>query len=621
MRAVGSLSLVRNRFDVLTTDERIPMDRRWILSCVCLASAFVGMSCHDDADECDYKQAAYCSADATTIHRCRSGKWTPTVCDTGTACAYIDDKPVCVKYAPDSATCNLGSTKCLSQTMAAKCIDLGNGKTAWRNEICASNAQCIDGACLVNLTPAPPPVASTSIVSQRCTPDNKSVVTTRADGTVTTTSCVELVGFDAQCQTYSGGLAGCAKPKACDETFSEAGTCFGNQLRRCDMRYIVPRPIVEDCSQNGVQPPQICAVTSGKAACRATCSAPDAAAVTCSQSLATRCVASASGENVVETGASLCVDAQTQVSCNGDEVVTKACGTGETCIASLGKCIELCDSANENEVKCSASGELSICQAMGSIYGYAPTGKRHCLGDTLIQCTTTDGVYAPKKTDCNNYVHTDGTTYYAHCQSDYQGMPDYDICVPAQEGEPCNGLTSEGKCDGNTLSYCLDEDDVVVTKDCSTNTSGMTTCSVYGNYADCRRSCTASGAAQCSYNSQTEAYIVSLCAPSQVDAKALTVIDATAICLGNVLYSCDASGKTTTTDCAANGGICDTTACVYPLCSANMAPQCTAANEIVACQVHDGGEVYGISKQSVTCAPNGKCQACKDGKIVDVNGI
>ena len=81
------------------------------------------------------------------------------------------------------------------------------------------------------------------------------------------------------------------------------------------------------------------------------------------------------------------------------------------------------------------------------------------------------------------------------------------------------------------------------------------------------------------------------------------------------------SGKTTTTDCAANGGICDTTACVYPLCSANMAPQCTAANEIVACQVHDGGEVYGISKQSVTCAPNGKCQACKDGKIVDVNGI
>ena len=56
MRAVGSLSLVRNRFDVLTTDERIPMDRRWILSCVCLASAFVGMSCHDDADECDERK-------------------------------------------------------------------------------------------------------------------------------------------------------------------------------------------------------------------------------------------------------------------------------------------------------------------------------------------------------------------------------------------------------------------------------------------------------------------------------------------------------------------------------------------------------------------------------------
>lgn len=593
------------------------MDRRWILNAICLACAFAGVSCNDDEKECDYSQRDYCSADATTINRCRSGKWMPTYCDTGTSCAYVEDKPTCVAFSPETSTCTPGAVKCHGDTIASKCVDSGSGLGTWRNEVCSPAAACKDGVCVADSTPKPDPADPSSIAKQKCTDDNKGVETTFADGSVSTKSCLELVGFEADCRVYSGGLVGCSMPEVCDDVFSETGTCHENELRRCDMRFLEPRPIVEDCAQFGKDTPHVCAVTSGKAACRATCSAPDPSSIVCKDAIASRCVVSTSGVNVVETGASLCIDERTQVSCNGDTVVTKTCGDGSACVDSLGICVTLCDEAHKDEAHCDSDGNLSICQAIGTIYGYAPVGKRECLDDILVSCAEADGVYAPKRTDCNRIEHTDGNTYFAHCQTEYQGMPDYDICVPAAEGEPCNGMTAEGACDGNTLSYCLVEDDVIQTKTCDTNSDGRTVCSVYADYADCRRPCTTSGAASCSFDKSTESYIVSLCAPSQSNAASLTLVDASAICLGDILYSCDANGKTTTTNCAANGGVCDATACVYPLCSANHPSQCTAADEILACQIDENGVIRGISKQSISCAPDGKCQTCQGGKVVE----
>ncbi len=584
------------------------MNSRWLWACLIGALALLCASCEDDKN-CDSNDADYCSVDAATKNVCRSGKWVTIYCDAGTACAYVGGKPQCIVATPAEEKCVAGEKRCAADGIAISCEDLTGGATAWRYEVCDALSACKDGVCASKITPE----AENGIKSQQCAPDGKGVETVYADGTKKTQTCSELVGFDADCRTYSGGLVGCAMPQSCDESvFSESGTCFGNILRACDTRYTVARPTSSDCAQLS----QTCAVVSGKASCRDACAAPDPNDVKCDGYAASRCVADASGANVVESAESLCIGDDAQVSCAAGQAVQKTCGEGAKCIASIGQCIDLCAQSDLNAPKCDADGKLSICRAVGGIYGYVPVGKRECLGDTLITCQSADGAYSPKQTNCREYVHTDGKTYFAHCQSDYQGYGDYDVCVPAAEGESCGDMTADGVCAGSTLSYCLAEDDVIINKNCAGDSDGYTACSVYQGYADCRKPCRQEGAASCAYSSSSQSHYVQLCAPSEAAGGDLTVIEATSVCLGNTLYACDGSGKPTTADCAANGGVCDGTACAYPLCAADLQPKCTTKNELLSCQISETGEVLGLSLQTVSCSPDGTCRSCKDGKVV-----
>ena len=571
---------------------------------ICL-SACSGSGNEETSSESCVGYPNYCGNDGRTLYVCESGtEWTEQSCAVGEYCVYAEGSASCrpLGSTAEPVSCDVGVSECFSASIARRCNDDG----VWNYYVCDGEQTCQNGVCEDGLTPAEP---EKSGISQVCGADGKSIETTTADGKKTTASCLSLVGYETSCRTFANGLVGCEQPTSCGGAFSEAGSCAGSRRMYCNTDYITPKPETEDCAVVG----KVCAVVADHAVCLPTCSTPDNAAVSCTaDGLVSRCVASEDGKNVTEAAQSLCIDEKTSVTCADGQTQTSSCAADESCLAQTGTCSQLCSKEQVDEGICDDSGNLFICRAVADRYAYVAVGRRECLSDTLVSCqkNTDTEKYEVKSTNCLEYVHTDGTKYPSHCHNDYQ-YPDMDVCVPIEEGEPCGDVTNDGRCDGNVLSYCIEVDNVLSTGSCGSGTL----CSVYADFADCRTSCSSRGYATCSVDSSGTGYVVSLCAPDQ-NNEALSLVEGTAVCMDNILYSCDESGKATTVDCTANGGVCEVSSCVYPACSVEQTPQCTNDGAVLSCQIDAQGKVLGTSVQSVSCTPDGVCSRCENGAVV-----
>lgn len=571
---------------------------------ICL-SACSGSGDEETSPESCVGYPNYCGNDGRTLYVCESGAaWTAQPCAVGEYCVYAEGSASCrpLGSTAEPSSCDVGVSECFSQSMARRC----NADGFWNYYVCDGLQTCQNGICEAVLTPDAPEKGG---ISQVCGADGKSIETTTADGKTTTASCLSLVGYETSCRTFANGLVGCEQPTACGGAFSEEGACAGTRRMYCNTDFITPRPEIEDCAISD----RVCAVVADKAVCLSSCTASDDAAVSCTDDdLVSRCVTSEGGKNVTQSAPSLCIDENTSVTCAGGNTQTSSCADGESCLAQTGTCSKMCSKEQVGEGICDDSGNLFICRAVAERYAYVAVGRRECLDDTLVSCQKNDETqkYDIKSTNCLEYVHTDGTKYPSHCHNDYQ-YPDMDVCVPIAEGDPCGDITNAGRCDGNVLSYCIEVDNVLSTGACGSGTI----CSVYADFADCRTSCSNMGFATCRMDSSGMGYVVSLCAPDQND-ETLSLIDGTAVCMGDILYSCDENGKTTTVDCTANGGVCEVSACVYPACSIDQAPQCTHEGTILSCQINAQGKVLGTSVQSVSCTPDGACSRCENGVVV-----
>ena len=549
----------------------------------------------EDAPECDYIDAARCSADGKGILSCDGKRWVESPCGAGLACANIGSGVYCVDEAALSV-CVPGTTHCYDGGVLQTCSAQGR----WEFSACGTNMACRNGVCrevssvTVPDDPAIPddPVV-TEVVTVRC--NGADVEYVDAEGGVKRMTCLEDVGFAGRCETFSNGLAGCALPSGCDEAFSQAGTCAGERRLWCDARYIVPKPSVDDCAASGGH----CVVDGGAAYCVKACSA---SALSCTKVDGVEQVAScrefgnASG---LRTGISLCASESMAVSCANGAVVEAACAQDEACYDSVGRCAPKCSEADLDKVMCRADGEVLQCQKIFEGYAYVSVGRRHCLGDLLVQCAEGQDGYALKEVDCSAY-EKDGEVIAGICVTDYNYYEDMDICLADVEGQPCGSLTNDGICDGNILRYCDDTYHLASEADCSKNKDGFNTCSVYEGFADCRQKCAKAGAASCSYSESYEGYLVTLCAPD-AQTGATVEINGASVCLGDSLYSCDAEGKTAITDCAAFGGRCDVDACVYPACRLSEDAVCLAGGGGLSCSVREDGSVAGMMIDKKMC--------------------
>ena len=562
-------------------------------------------ACSDD-EECTHRDMAVCTEDGQGVKYCLNGKWHISECVSGTSCVSVDDMVQCFDISGFDAlpNCQPGMQNCVGAVVQI-CTDEGK----WRYEMCPSGQSCQNGQCSGTVNPQPgdpnPPKTYHGIATRECGEDGKSIVTTNADGSQSSALCLDLVGFDTQCEAYSNGHVGCAMPDSCNELFSEAGTCMGSRLFGCDTRYIKPRPYEMDCAAMG----GTCSVYGGVAECRESCDEVSDFSCTASgdDELVQKCEA-ISGQNVRISGMTLCKDDATVLSCENGQIQERGCSEGAKCFEAFNQCVMICTEEQVGDRICSDSGEVIECQPIASGYAYLSHGMRHCDGDMLYRCEKQeDESYLLKSADCANY-DKDGTIIHGKCISDYQGYPDVDMCIGGVEGDPCGDLTAEGRCNGNTLEYCDEDYEVAVQSECTGSV-----CSVYAGYADCRAECDASGNAACTYVEDYEQYILSLCVPDD-DNGTLTRVDGTSICLGDVLYECDAQGETKTTNCAINGGRCDSNACVYPACALDARYACFADNAILACSVDETGLVTGSTLETMVCS-GGACQVCQDGEL------
>ena len=573
----------------------------------------------DDSPECSAIDAPHCSPDGKGILTCEDGRWVNAPCDSGLACANIGSGVLCVDESAISV-CLPGTTHCYDGGILQTCSVDGH----WEFRACGTNMACRNGVCrevITHVTPGgevPTDPDTPDVPTDPDTPDVPTDPDTPEDpvsgsmtvrcngpdveyvdeeGAVTRLTCMEDVGFAGQCEAFGSGLAGCALPSACDDAFSVAGTCAGDRRLWCDERYIVPKPSVEDCAVQGAR----CAMDAGAAYCVKACSA---SGFSCSKSGDVEMVAGCreyDGISGSRTAASLCEDAATAVTCVNGAVVETACGADEACYDSLGICAPKCESSDAGSVMCRADGAVLLCQKIYEGYAYVSVGRRHCKGDTLIQCAENDGAYALREVDCTAY-EKEGAIIVGTCVTDYNYYEDMDICLANVEGDPCGDLTNDGICDGNILKYCDDTYHLASSSDCSKNKDGFNTCSVYEGYADCRKSCKTSGAAACSYQPSYEAYLVTLCAPD-AQSGSLVEIEGSSICLGESLYACDADGNTMIKDCTADGGRCDVDRCVYPACRLSEDAVCLVSGGGLSCEVHEDGHVVGTTIDKDMCKP------------------
>ena len=550
-----------------------------------------------------------CGTNGRILWICESSEWQSNPCGEDMLCAYTEKGASCVQGQAVQANCGKEGVKlCTSGGLLQVCQKDGS----WRFTVCDATQICQNGSCVDSgVTPVEPKPELKGIARQQCSTDGKSVETVDSDGNITSQTCLDLVGFETQCKTYKTGHAGCELPESCNDVFSEDGTCVGDDiLLGCDMDYVIPQPFEQSCQSLG----QICRSNHGKSSCMTRCNQPGSS-FSCMESegleLVSHCI-SLGSDNVLETGTSLCSDDHTSVSCMNGTVNETTCENGETCVANLGICSKLCQQSDLNQVICDSDGYVFQCQAVSDMYVYVSMGKRHCLDDILITCPETNTGYELKETNCRTYMHN-GELIECSCQMDYM-YPDMDGCVPVVQGDSCNGEKESGHCEGNELVYCVEEDDALVRTNCAQDQDGYSICSQYAGFSDCRRSCSTAGNATCSLSSDGESYYVNLCAPDENNGT-LTMIEGDGVCLGNVLYSCDASGTPISKDCSANGGICDASRCVYPACSKVTAPVCMMDDALLSCQMDENGLMIGMTMQTVSCDANGNCIKCENGSV------
>ncbi|MCL2326444.1 MAG: hypothetical protein FWC40_08140, partial [Proteobacteria bacterium] len=404
-----------------------------------IVSVFLLTGCHGES-ACDDDEPARCGEDAAKRVTCESGRWKVTECEEGRRCVNTVQGAVCLSGGPDAQGCVPGTTQCSGKGLIQTC-----GQDAeWVFTVCANGGTCVDGACVDGGGTLPGDAEH--VIARRCGADGKSIDDVYVDR-VRNTSCLELTGFETTCETYRYGLVGCAWPGACNDTFSEGGTCIGDTLAFCDMAFLQPRPGVIDCTARG----SICATRHHKAQCARTCEAPSASPVCVSAagvSRVERCVAHGEG-HVVESGMRLCLDETTSATCDGQDVIQARCDAGETCLAELGYCTQVCTAEVEGSLRCfegltvlgTPFARLQQCQALaGGGFAFVDVGSRHCLGDeTLAICAKGDDSYAIREVDCGNYVTQNGVVP-ARCVTDYGGYPDYDVCFPRTQGPPCGSI-------------------------------------------------------------------------------------------------------------------------------------------------------------------------------------
>ncbi len=554
----------------------------------CALLALSVAACDDKSDKLCDENATACNADGTSLLTCKTGEWIETACESK-ACVFSTQGAICLDKSK-TEFCTPNESGCTEAGLVKKC----GADLRWHYTVCDAGMTCKNGSCVEGEGPN----ISVDDAERTCSADGRGIDYKTESGIVTR-SCFEETGIDSMCVTYSNGLVGCSKPAACTDVFSEAGTCIGNRLAYCDLRYTNERPELVDCLSLG----KVCATIDGKANCHDICEAnePEFSCTKSDDIEYVKHCAKVDGSPLRDVQMSLC-DGNTAVTCSNGSIKRTTCPSGSQCVASLGTCVATCSESKKDDAVCDANNNLSLCQKTPEgVWAYVPVGGRECVGNTLNRCENG----AVKTMDCvhQEYRQDDGTLYSDHgrCVKDMQFYADYDICYPVLDGEPCGDLTDQGVCNGNILSYCDADDHYKVDNDCSKNKYGLTSCTSYKGYSDCREPCTQVGEASCEYQDNGDGTGIStllLCVPDENDASKLTVLIASHGCIGNTSYSCD---KTTVikTDCASNGGVCGNLSCEYPMCTISSSETCE--NNLM-CSIKNTDDILGHIEGMVNCS-------------------
>lgn len=576
------------------------MNLKRLLLIVCTATALSACNTERECSESERR----CGSEGRSVFDCVDGEWTEIPCEGNTQCVQNDANEVQCAIATDdtSQKCTPNTSSCTADGLVQRCNDDG----VYVYEICNDGEVCENGSCHNEMTKDLP--------KRQCSADKKSVEWIDEQGQVSATqTCLEDVGFESTCEEFNAGLAGCVVPDQCNDDFSVRGTCVGNRRLWCDETFEEPKPSVEDCSVYQ----QTCVSDSGAGRCVDLCETTSDFACAEEEGIyvASRCKAHGN-LNYIQKDTNICESDSTAVSCDASTVVRTSCDDGEKCYASLGVCAVSCTENEAGTFRCDDAGKLSRCEKIQDDYAFVSKGTRECDGDVYYTCRQdeTTGQYGLSSTDCNHY-EKDGEILRGVCLSDYQGVTDNTFCAYA--GEPstgCGDMPDGGLCNGSILQYCHTLYNLVVEKDCAENTDGNTSCSVYREYADCRSACTTQGRAACTYDSDYESYLISVCVADDEATKLQTVVG-DAVCVGDSLYECDKTGQVKTVNCAINGGRCDVNACVYPACSVLETPVCLADDALYACQVGSDGTVYGAAMSTISCMSDGSCYTCQKGTL------
>ncbi len=578
--------------------------RKIIICLGCLIVAGCGETsktvykCSAEAD------AARCSADKE-ITFCRNGEWVVEKC--AQACLYTQSGAICDNSSVQPA-CRAGESKCTSGGFMAECKSNGE----WQYKACPGG--CVDDVCDEGKPQPQPPEPG---VARRCSSDKLSIEILDDKGQVSATrTCLQETGFASSCRKYSNGHVGCAMPDSCTGDF-ENGKCVGNIYLGCYKQTSSAFPYARSCAEVDM----VCVADANLSGCYETCDDTNAA-IACTDDgyYVSKCV-EAAGKKVFVEAAAFCKDDSTSVTCSGGQTVEKPCYLGSKCLDSLGICVKLCTAADAGKLECGADGTLYECRNTDDGYTYVSLGTRECMGDILNICGKDEehGGYKLTKTDCSTKTSEDlsGKTISYQCVNGYMGSQDFDLCAPINEGVPCGNVSENGVCIGSTLRYCDAADHILMEGDCKNSKDGFTSCTVVENFADCRKPCTAEGQAMCSILGG-DTPMVSLCFADDRGGN-LSLVDGTAVCADNKLYTCNLEGQLSIENCGAFGGVCENGRCLYPACRADLTPECLPDDAMISCLIDSDGLINGEAVQSMFCDRNGKCRRCEEGRVVDMS--
>lgn len=592
---------------------------------------------------CNTEGQLLCLQGATRYVVCKDGTYQEGACTEGTVCRQTTQGSSCVLTSSEGTEQPACTKSCSGSGLLIDCVEnapvLRNcdknmvcrsgqclKEPCKSKESCAANEECSGGLCVIarkeckidedcgtdkrcEQNKCVPVQNRPYLLRTSCSQDAKSVEYHYDDKTVTK-SCKELSGYDTSCKVYGQDNAGCEMPSVCSAAITEDGRCIDdNVVEFCDTSS--QRPVLLDCSAVDMQ----CAQIRDKAFCVKTCdeaSSPMSCRVVDNALVVDRCT-KIGAVSVIDSRVSHCVDNATMVTCNQSEVITKTCAQGEECNASLGYCTRSC--SNENEILCEGDNLLK-CTRVNDVLLYKTLGGRACDKNTLKLCTAG----AMRDVDCENYKQDEQSeVIHGYCASDYP-VKGSAVCVPNSEGKPCrSGLTPEGICTNNTLTYCAN-DGTEVNVDCSKNLDGLKLCTTVHGFSDCRASCSKEGSAGCQSFDGGATQTLSICLKG--DDSKLSKVQAHSICDGQELVSCDSKGAVTKTSCELSGGSCEIMECRYPVCN-QKDKICTGqdGSTLMQCSVRSDGFILGSTLSSPLCGQDGVQFACTAGNLQDCSKL